>query len=166
MKIRILKFENFWFIQYKIGGNALTQRARGRWPRALAFLCNLTGPRCLCQISAAAAGAVVLVAGPLLEPLVPPLLRVPPPVRDAGPLWEPPVPPLLHESVFLDLFRIYLPRRRVKEERQSKASKHECGFIWIYAGFMPDLYTKKTVTWGAARKIGSNKSDAPLGPRT
>ena len=56
---------------------------------------NLTGPRCLCTIFAAAADALVLVAGPLLEPLVPPLLRVPPLVRDAGPLLEPLVPPLV-----------------------------------------------------------------------
>ena len=34
-KILNLKFWNFWFIRCKIGGNALTQRARGRWPRAL-----------------------------------------------------------------------------------------------------------------------------------
>ena len=40
------------------------------------FLCNLTGPRCLCRISATALDAQLVVAGPLLEPLVPPLLRV------------------------------------------------------------------------------------------
>ena len=34
-KILNLKFWNFGFIRCKIGGNALTQRARGRWPRAL-----------------------------------------------------------------------------------------------------------------------------------
>ena len=34
----------------------------------------LTGPRCLCQIFAVAGGAVVLVAGPLLEHAVPPLV--------------------------------------------------------------------------------------------
>ena len=45
------------------------------------------------QISLAS-GAVVLDAGPLLEPPVPPLVRLPV-VRDAGPLLEPLVPPLV-----------------------------------------------------------------------
>ena len=36
---------------------------------------NLIGPRCLCEIFAMGWGALVLVAGPLLEPPVPPLVR-------------------------------------------------------------------------------------------
>ena len=59
----------------------------------VSILCNLIGPRCLCQISLASC-AVVLDAGPLLEPPVPPLVRLPV-VRDAGPLLEPLVPPLV-----------------------------------------------------------------------
>ena len=59
----------------------------------MSILCNLIGPRCLCQISLAS-GAVVLDAGPLLEPPVPPLVFLPV-VRDAGPLLEPLVPPLV-----------------------------------------------------------------------
>ena len=41
----------------------------------VSILCNLIGPRCLCQISLASC-AVVLDAGPLLEQPVPPLVRL------------------------------------------------------------------------------------------
>ena len=45
-------------------------------PRCLCqFFGNLIGVRCLCQNSLAR-GAIVLDAGPLLEPPVPPLLRL------------------------------------------------------------------------------------------
>ena len=51
------------------------RKYRSRRSLFVSILCNLIGPRCLCQISLAS-GAVVLDAGPLLEPPVPPLVRL------------------------------------------------------------------------------------------
>ena len=147
-------FWKFEFWNLRIFGSSNTKSGVTPWHKGpaaggrgpLLVPCTLTGPRCLCQIAAAAADALVLVAEPLL--------RVPPPVRDAGPLVEPPVPPLLQESIFADLFRIYLPPRLSKEENQSKASKHDRNGIRIYPGFIPDLFTSMALPTGAAVKYG------------
>ena len=77
-----MKTSNSDRVPYKIDGNALTESPPPLLVRARAgegaspVLCSLTGPRCLCQISATALDAQLVVAGPLLEPPVPPLLRV------------------------------------------------------------------------------------------
>ena len=87
-------------------------------------------------------------------------------VLDAGPLLEPPVPPLvrLRAPGFIpDLFWIYSHPSPFQEERQEYCEKCVRNGNRIYGGFMSDLFTFWALPGGAPEKKGCNKSDPPFG---
>ena len=76
-------------------------------------------------------------------------------VRDAGPLLEPLVPPLvrLRAPGFIpDLCRIYSHPSPLQEERRKYCEKCVRNGNRIYAGFMSDLFAFSAVQGGAAKK--------------
>ena len=138
----------FIFVKWtrcKIGVDALTQSARGRWPRAI-FWQSHRAPMPLSKFfSMQQAVPMSLMRGLCWNNRFRPSCAcVLPLVRDAGPLLEPLVPPLvrLRAPGFIpDLFWIYSHPSPFQEERQEYCEKCVRNGNRIYGGFMSDLFT-------------------------
>ena len=171
-KFEFWNFEILGFIfvkwtRYKIGVDALTQSARGRWPRAI-FWQSHRAPMPLSKFfSMQQAAPMSLMRGLCWNHRFRPSCAcVLPLVRDAGPLLEPLVPPLvrLRAPGFIpDLFWIYSHPSPFQEERQEYCEKCVRNGNRIYGGFMSDLFTFWALPGGAPEKKGCNKSDPPFG---